>query len=1029
MDGTAVVPPLEVWVDPSLCDYFLLSLTGKWPKWYISVMKNVQLMRSFCALPLLSATLCASGSVRVWDGGGNDDNFSTAANWAGDVAPSSGDCLVFMGRTRTSPYNDLDPESYSFTGIVFSNTTATCNAPFTLKGNRIRITGQNPGVVPGVATWAFGIWPMASTSTLTDVLELDVDLPNNSKMGCHNGSNHNLTFKGTVTGGNGSLTSMDQYAGILTFEGPVKNFTNVLRPNGNGTVKLLSSENEFSRSTTHAIRQGTLRVDSVAAFGGTSRGISLGQSGWDTPSTLSVNAGEDTRFEGPISVNGPKYTSIGGYLQNAVANTKMTVASTITAASSANSWYTDVSTGLGTTLAFSGVGDGLFNGRIASPNLWIRKEGTGTWTFSEESSCVSTGSLTVAAGQLVVNGDYSSLKSVSVSSGAILSGTGHVAAVTFAGGAGYRLVVDGTEFHSLEIDGPMTLNGSVPISFSASTTLVPNREYELLRFTSLEGPGHFSVGDGMPSSAILSVQGNRVTMVLATGELIWKGNPANNVWDATTPNWQDDMLFAEGVGVTFDDTAEEGTGEVSIPSAVQPLSVKIHSSRNYTFTGEGITGITGIDKPSGTSILTLANANTYTGTTVIDAGGLTLTGSLTGSRVAVGPNAVFTNTASGRISGNVSVSLQGSAFELDGSNDFTGGMTMTTPFTEKLSGMANVVRNPAALGVGDVSLTKGTLLFRGTSGALGRGRTLRLAKSGTALLYAGANTSFHWEGNTIIEGANQLLIRVDGRFTFGAADAETTFVAEKNAGINVRQNYQVIWNSRLNVGYYHQTDANVSTFNTPGNKWGYLNVQAGGIICGATNTLAVAPVNLGQTYESYAFYPYLDLNGHDQTISALVMKPMIEKSTSTVKSTSPAVLTVSNDVDTVTERYQGRIQGAVTLRKCGTGDWSFGCRNYSTGDVVVEQGTLTVTADDALPSTAETSSLVIRPGAKVVLSDGVNATVSRLTSGEGLELPAGVYGGEGCAVAGARIRPNLFGSGAGSLRVLHGAGGTVLLFR
>ena len=34
-------------------------------------------------------------AVATWDGGGPDNNWTTAANWVGDVAPQPGDDLVF----------------------------------------------------------------------------------------------------------------------------------------------------------------------------------------------------------------------------------------------------------------------------------------------------------------------------------------------------------------------------------------------------------------------------------------------------------------------------------------------------------------------------------------------------------------------------------------------------------------------------------------------------------------------------------------------------------------------------------------------------------------------------------------------------------------------------------------------------------------------------------------------------------------------------------------------------------------------
>jgi hypothetical protein len=39
-------------------------------------------------------------ATRIWDGGGPDLNWTTAANWVGDVVPSSADDLVRRHRPR-----------------------------------------------------------------------------------------------------------------------------------------------------------------------------------------------------------------------------------------------------------------------------------------------------------------------------------------------------------------------------------------------------------------------------------------------------------------------------------------------------------------------------------------------------------------------------------------------------------------------------------------------------------------------------------------------------------------------------------------------------------------------------------------------------------------------------------------------------------------------------------------------------------------------------------------------------------------
>ncbi len=58
--------------------------------------------------------------TRVWDGGGGDNNWTTAANWVGDVAPAAGDNLLFpAGAAQLDNINDY-PSSIVFGTITVS---------------------------------------------------------------------------------------------------------------------------------------------------------------------------------------------------------------------------------------------------------------------------------------------------------------------------------------------------------------------------------------------------------------------------------------------------------------------------------------------------------------------------------------------------------------------------------------------------------------------------------------------------------------------------------------------------------------------------------------------------------------------------------------------------------------------------------------------------------------------------------------------------------------------------------------------
>ncbi|HQR06510.1 MAG TPA: PKD domain-containing protein [Gemmatales bacterium] len=71
-------------------------------------------------------------AVRIWDGGATNNNWSSAKNWAGDIAPVSGDDLVFFANApRKSNDNDFA------NGTVFNS--ITLGGGYTLRGNRVRV--------------------------------------------------------------------------------------------------------------------------------------------------------------------------------------------------------------------------------------------------------------------------------------------------------------------------------------------------------------------------------------------------------------------------------------------------------------------------------------------------------------------------------------------------------------------------------------------------------------------------------------------------------------------------------------------------------------------------------------------------------------------------------------------------------------------------------------------------------------------------------------------------------------------------
>ncbi|MBS1797656.1 MAG: CSLREA domain-containing protein [Acidobacteria bacterium] len=69
----------------------------------------------------------------VWDGGGADNNFTTAANWEGDVAPAIGDYVIFNSNTVKSITVDGNQEVW---GVIYGGGYA---GAMTIDGGELRV--------------------------------------------------------------------------------------------------------------------------------------------------------------------------------------------------------------------------------------------------------------------------------------------------------------------------------------------------------------------------------------------------------------------------------------------------------------------------------------------------------------------------------------------------------------------------------------------------------------------------------------------------------------------------------------------------------------------------------------------------------------------------------------------------------------------------------------------------------------------------------------------------------------------------
>lgn len=239
--------------------------------------------------------------------------------------------------------------------------------------------------------------------------------------------------------------------------------------------------------------------------------------------------------------------------------------------------------------------------------------------------------------------------------------------------------------------------------------------------------------------------------------LKWRGDDALNptVWDVdTTFNWRNGAnpdKFIAGDAVTFDDTA--ASYAITVITPLTPGTMTFHNSANtYTLNGLALGGPAGLIK-NGTGTVAIANDNTFTGGTTINAGTIQLGDGFSPSGT-LGTGAVTNNgalsfnygasnmTFSNPLGGNGIVTKDGiGTLFLNGPNTFAG-LTVIVAGTVQ-------VNNGGSLGTGAV-LNDGALVFNrnGTytiPNAIGGAGSVNsqnggLLTLGTANTYSGTTT-------------------------------------------------------------------------------------------------------------------------------------------------------------------------------------------------------------------------------------------------------------------------------------------------
>ncbi len=610
-------------------------------------------------LTLLSLSPTLHAAALTWTGGVGTWQVGDAGQWGS--AWVNGDTATFNGPGGAITLGGAITTGNAALAFSGGNYSISAGAPLAiaLGGGTAAVATNNNVISLGAVTASIGAnvtlnrdtWIIDGATTATSTL--------NFTGGTLSAVAGNTTIReATVNVGNGSvLRSPGSLICGLGTDGAALNVSGgTVTIDGTGNSLILNNGG-VTASVTMTISGGAISFLSGSNTAGIRYG---GNAGANTTGVFNLDGGVVTVnkvFEQTVGTVTSTFNFNGGTLKARRSNT-------------------DFMTGLNNAVVKSGgaiidtAGNSVTLGQAltpGSPSGGLTKNGLGTLTLSGASTY--TAATNIVGGRLDVGGSL--VSTVNVANGTTLGGEGTVSVSPSFAASGSTFAFNPTTPGAFTATS-LSLGSSI-IQLS-SDALMTNGTTYLVMTSSAGFSGSPVTNFRSPSRGLLAYAGNSLNFTpSASASMSWKGGDAINptFWDTeATSNWDNggstDKFFP-GDAVIFDETASSFT--VTIPSSpVRPASVTFNNTTTYSLSGGAIDGTTGITK-NGSGIVTLGNANTYTGTTAINAGTLQLSGGsainnaglitladVTGTNLlVVGSETVGSISGGGATGGNISI--------------------------------------------------------------------------------------------------------------------------------------------------------------------------------------------------------------------------------------------------------------------------------------------------------------------------------------------------------------------------------------
>ncbi|HEX2830690.1 MAG TPA: autotransporter-associated beta strand repeat-containing protein [Burkholderiales bacterium] len=956
---------------------------------------------------LLTMTGPVTGSAVTFQGAsditvsGVINNGSNGITKAGTGTLTLSGANTYTGATTINAGRVIATNSGSL-GTAAAGTTVANGAALELQGNitladALSIAGTGIGGNGAVRNLT-GSNTLSGTVTLTgaSTLQTDAGTLTLSAPNSITGAGQNVTFQGagdtlvsgTITTGAGTLTK--EGAGALT----------------------LSGNNTYTGTTT--INAGTLTATNSGALGTSAGGTTVANG-----ATLALQGGITIADALTIAGSG---VGGNGAVRNVTGNNTLTGAVTLNAASTLQS---DAGTltlnnafavNGAQDLTFQGAGDGAISGAINTTSGSLTKNGTGTLTLSglnnyQGGTSINAGTLVAASNSALGN----PAGTATVANGATLSLQGGISIVnplniagTGVGGNGALRNLSGNN----TVGGAVTLTGASTIQSDAGNLTLNNANAITGTNQNLTFQG---AGDAFVSGIIATGSGTLTkngagtlmlsgantyagTTAINGGTLVALNNTALGAADGTAGTG---TTVANGANLTISGVvaigneavtlngglALTGVGSASLAGpvtlATADSTITVNGSDLLTLSGaigDGA-GSFGIVK-AGTGFLALNGANTYDGTTTVNAGTLIANnasslGSTTGGTiVANGANLTIAAAI-----GNEAVTLNGGTALTGqgGGASLSGPITLATADSTITVNGALTLSGPIGDGAGTFGITKagtGTLALAGANtydGVTNINAGTLIASNASAL---GSTTG----GTTVANGANLTIANVaigNEALTLNGGSALTgtgagaflsgnvTLNADSTITAGTGDTFTIIGTIADGAGTFGITKAGAGTLNLGGaNTYDGLTTVAAGTLL-LSNSLALGSTANGTVVNSGA---NLTLGGTLFAGEALTLNGGNALSGSGTW-TGPVTLATADSTITVNTGNSLAITGVIGdgvgtfgIAKVGAGTLALEGVNTYGGTTTITGGILAASSSAALGDATSTNTLILNGG-------------------------------------------------------------------